>query len=109
MHLNCKANELTALGTENCPDLKFLDCDWNNIASLNLKKSIDLTDLTCNYNKLKSLDISQNKKMVSLICEGNPGENNEFIINLWKGSRFEAKFKEWYYNGQTVTIKYTGR
>lgn len=47
--------------------------------------------------------------MVSLICEGNPGENDEFIINLWKSSRFEAKFKEWYYNGQTVTIKYTGR
>ena len=107
--LYCYENQLTSLDVSRNTALTDLGCDENQLTVLDLSRNVALTLLFCYENQLISLDVSQNTALKYFACYNNPGLDGIFEVTLWPGSELTAWIESWEYNGQTVTVEYTGK
>ena len=107
--LECRRNQLTALDVSQNTALNSLECRGNQLTALDVSQNTALTSLGCGGNQLTALDVSHNTALEYLSCKDNPGLDGIFEVTLWPGSELTTWYESWEYNGQTVTVEYTGR
>ena len=108
-YFSCVENQLTTLDVSQNTALVHLFCQNNQLTALDVSRNTALLNLDCENNRLTSLDVSHNTKLGYLNCYDNPGLDGIFKVALWPGSELTAWYESWEYNGQTVTVEYTGR